>query len=55
MIPFGGMVGSAVALVSVDSFRLVFFVVSSISTYIKYFHKIACNIAKPIDVTHVLR
>ena len=50
MIHFGGMVGSAVALVLVDSFRLVLFVVSSISACIKYFHKITCIIAKPIDV-----
>ena len=54
IIHFGGLVGSAVALVSVDSFRLVLFVVSSKSAYIKYFHKITCNIATPIDVTHLL-
>ena len=40
VIRFGVMVGSAVALVSVDSFRLVLFVVSSISACIKYFYKI---------------
>lgn len=55
MIRFDGMFGSAVAIVSVDSSRLVLFVVSSISTYTKYFHKISCNVAKPIDVTHLLR
>ena len=35
MIRFDGMFGSAVAIVSVDSSRLVLFVVSSISAYIK--------------------
>ena len=55
MIRFDGMsAGSAVAIFSVDSSRLVLFVVSSISAYIKYFHKISCNVAKPIDVTHLL-
>lgn len=49
MIRFDGMFGSAVAIVSVDSSRLVLFVVSSIV------HKISCNVAKPIDVTHLLR
>ena len=55
MIRFDGISGSAVAIVSVDSSRLVLFVVSSISAYVKYFHKISCNVAKPIDVTHLLR
>ena len=54
MIRFDGISGSAVAIVSVDSSRLVLFVVSSISAYIKDFHKISCNVAKPIDVTHLL-